>query len=148
MKQLKSTFTLLSLIFAFFTVGNAFADPYDMTLYDMTPAAIEKRIAPSGDVSVAGAPAPGSTPAVSAVRTAEQIYTKYCAVCHDQGIAGAPAVGNKSAWQERLAQGRDTLIKRSISGFNAMPSRGTCMDCTDDEMAATVDYMLHKAGVK
>ncbi len=36
----------------------------------------------------------------------------------------------------------DTLYASAISGFLGMPPKGLCMDCSDDELKATVDYMV------
>ncbi|MGL4930710.1 MAG: c-type cytochrome [Plesiomonas sp.] len=35
----------------------------------------------------------------------------------------------------------DTLQKHAISGINQMPPRGTCTDCSDDEIKAAIEYM-------
>ncbi|MFP3459052.1 c-type cytochrome, partial [Psychrobacter sp. SIMBA_152] len=44
-------------------------------------------------------------------------------------------------WAPRIAKGKDTLLDHAINGFNAMPPRGTCMDCSDDEISAAIDFM-------
>ena len=62
--------------------------------------------------------------------------------CHATGAAGAPKVGDKAAWAPRISQGMATLVKHSIQGFNAMPPKGMCMDCSDDEIKAAVEYMV------
>ena len=82
-------------------------------------------------------------PKSSEPRTPKFIYQKHCVVCHDAGIAGAPVFRNKKDWSERLSSKKlSGLTKTAISGINAMPVRGTCLDCTDDEIKATIEYML------
>ena len=60
------------------------------------------------------------------------------------GAAGAPKLGDKAAWEPRLAKGMDALYQSGIVGMPpAMPAKGLCMDCTDDEIRAIVDYMVN-----
>ncbi|GLS90870.1 cytochrome c [Psychromonas marina] len=107
---------------------------------------IEARIAPVGDVYLDGQIATASTKSESDVpagpRSGEKVYNTYCVACHATGAAGAPIKGDAAAWKPRMAQGKDTLVKHAIEGFNGvMPARGTCMDCSDDEIIATVEYL-------
>ncbi len=76
--------------------------------------------------------------------TPEATYMQFCFACHSTGAAGAPKVGpgNKAAWDERLQKGLDAVVANAISGLNAMPARGICMTCTDDEIRALVEYMI------
>ena len=41
----------------------------------------------------------------------------------------------------RLEKGMDELLRTSNAGLGAMPPKGTCMDCSDVEMASTIRYM-------
>lgn len=111
--------------------------------YDMSKQAISQRIAPVGSVYLQGeAPALETTAKPSGPRTGKMIYNTYCVACHATGIAGAPKVGDTAQWNLRLAKGRNILNDHAIKGFNAMPARGTCMDCSDEEIIKTIDYML------
>ena len=113
---------------------------------DFTEEAIAERIAPVGDVYVNGeiATANQGTNLSEAAgpRSGEKIYNTYCVACHATGAAGAPLKGDANAWQARVAQGPEILLKHAITGFNAMPARGTCADCSDDEIAATVEFLI------
>ena len=68
-------------------------------------------------------------------------YDAKCAVCHTSGVAGAPKLGDKEAWAPRMATGMDAMMKSAINGKNAMPPKGTCMDCSDADLKAAVEYM-------
>lgn len=70
-------------------------------------------------------------------------YQRFCFSCHASGSGGAPRTGHVEAWKERLAKGEDVLVQNTIDGIPpAMPPRGLCMQCSDEELAATVRFML------
>lgn len=127
-------------------------------------AAVDKRIAPVGRVSVAGeepaavpaadagagaAPA-GEAPApVAKALDGEQVYNAACMACHGSGVAGAPKFGDAGAWKARIAQGADTLHKHALEGFQGaagvMPPKGGRTDLSDAEVMAAVDFMVAKS---
>ena len=96
----------------------------------------------------AAAPAPAPAPAPVAENTAgKSVYGKTCAMCHAAGVAGAPKPGDKEDWGPRIAQGKDTLYKHAIEGFTGpdggvMPPKGGNPALTEEQMHATVDWML------
>ena len=103
---------------------------------------IAKRIAPIGQVRTGDAAATADSGAsAGGARSGDQIYNTYCAACHTGGVLGAPKINNAADWEPRLAQGMDTVLKHAIEGYNAMPPKGTCGDCSDDEIQAAIDYM-------
>ncbi|KJS09026.1 MAG: cytochrome C [Gammaproteobacteria bacterium BRH_c0] len=109
--------------------------------------AVAERLAPEGEVvlesevvSTAPVAAAGGEP-----RSAEEIYNKFCLSCHMTGAAGAPKLGDVAAWAPRIEQGIETLYTHGIQGIRGMPPRGLCMDCSDDEIKATVDYMVENS---
>ena len=79
---------------------------------------------------------------VSTARNGETVYNLGCAACHTAGLAGAPMFANVSQWQGRVEKGLETLVNNSYNGYNAMPARGLCMDCTREEIQNSVQYML------
>ncbi|MDN7125618.1 c-type cytochrome [Pseudidiomarina terrestris] len=104
---------------------------------------IAKRIAPIGQVRTGSADAaPGGDSGSTAARSGEAVYNQFCAACHTGGVLGAPKLNNEADWEPRLAQGMDTVLKHAIEGYNAMPPKGTCGDCSDDEIQAAIDYMI------
>ena len=72
----------------------------------------------------------------------QKIYQKSCQACHAAGIAGAPKLGDKAAWAPRIAKGNDALLLSVTNGLKAMPPKGTCMSCSEDELRAAVEYMV------
>ena len=72
-------------------------------------------------------------------------YNKSCAVCHTTGAANAPKTGDAAAWEPRLAKGMDALVASVSSGLNAMPPKGMCFDCSDEDYKALIEYMAKPA---
>jgi cytochrome c5 len=68
-----------------------------------------------------------------------------CKACHGEGLAGAPKAGDKTAWGPRIAQGKETLYKHAVGGFNGtkgvMPAKGGRTDFPDELVKQAVDYM-------
>ena len=71
----------------------------------------------------------------------EMIYNSACQACHMSGAAGAPLLV-AAQWEDRLDKGKETLVSHAINGFNAMPAKGGRMDLSDEQVRASVEYML------
>ena len=101
-------------------------------------------------------PTPASAAATTTTATAtpvsadagEKLFGSVCATCHTAGLMGAPKLADKAAWAPRIAQGKDTLYKHAIVGYQGkagvMPAKGGSQ-ASDDEVKAAVDYMVSKA---
>ncbi|RLQ22107.1 cytochrome c5 family protein [Seongchinamella sediminis] len=72
-------------------------------------------------------------------------YNKSCAVCHATGAANAPKTGDAAAWETRMAKGMDALVASVNTGLNAMPPKGMCFDCSDEDYKALIEYMAKPA---
>ncbi|RVT46752.1 cytochrome c5 family protein [Rheinheimera sediminis] len=107
---------------------------------DADNEAIKKRLEPVGQVYLAGAQVAADT-GPKGPRTGEQVYQGACFACHGTGALDAPKKGD-AAWKPRIAQGADLLLKHAIEGIRAMPPRGTCMDCSDEEISAAIEFMI------
>jgi len=118
------------------------------------PAAAASAPAAAPAVAAAATPAPAAAPAavVAAAEPAAKastdaagavpaLYTQICQTCHAAGVAGAPKIGDKSAWAPRLAQGVDGLTASAIKGKGAMPPKGGST-ASDADIKAVVAYMV------
>lgn len=119
------------------------------TATHLSEDSVKERLKPVHKVYVEGDEVPqvsntAPTSAASGPRAPEDIYNTYCTACHASGVAGAPVTGDAAAWEPRVAQGIETVYDHAINGLNAMPPKGTCSDCSDDEIKAVVDYMLEQ----
>jgi len=74
----------------------------------------------------------------------EAVYKKVCFACHGTGVAGAPAVGDKEAWAPRIAQGNAVLLEHAKNGLRAMPPKGGCGSCSDQDLANATAYMVNQ----
>lgn len=72
----------------------------------------------------------------------ESVYQKACKNCHDAGIANAPKLSDSAAWAPRIEKGNDALLESVKNGLNAMPPRGGCMTCSDEELRSAMEYMV------
>jgi len=132
--------------FSFIATLLAFS-AFAVDLSDKQRAAIEERIQPVGEVCMEGdntcasaAPAAAS----SGPRSGEDVYNSACMACHSTGAAGAPKLGDAAAWADRIAKGNDALYSSGINGVagTGMMAKGGCMNCSDEEVTAAVDYMV------
>ncbi len=110
-------------------------------------AKIEKNIKPVGEVNVGEVPASAAPVVAAGPRSGKDVYNSTCMACHGTGVAGAPKVGDKAAWSPRAGKGVDGLLKSAINGLNAMPPKGTCGACSDEELKGAIEHMLKETGL-
>ena len=118
----------------------------------------QRRIAPIGAVYAGstGAAAQAAAQAAAAAAASAQvayggtldgevIYNNLCAGCHTSGAGGAPTLV-AAQWTARIAQGADTLHRHAIEGYTGaagvMPPKGGNPALTDEQVIATVDWMV------
>ena len=77
--------------------------------------------------------------------TGQKIYKQSCQACHANGVANAPKPGDKAAWAPRIATGMDAMLATAKKGKGAMPPKGTCMGCSDDDLKAAIEYMVSQS---
>lgn len=116
------------------------------------------RIAPAGSVyaGATGAASQAAAVAAAAAAAASQvayggttdgsvIFGNLCAGCHTSGAGGAPKL-DTAGMGARVAKGKDTLYTHAIEGFTGsagmMPAKGGNPALTDEQVKATVDWML------
>ncbi len=75
----------------------------------------------------------------------QKLYDETCKACHGNPAVGAPVVGDKKAWAERLKNGMDNLYKNGINGINGMPPKGGNPNLSDKDFKAIVDYMVNES---
>ena len=133
--------------------GGTFPDPDAAAPADAATSG-EAASAPAADAA-ASADAPKADAAKAEDKGAaaggadgKKVYEASCQACHGGAVPGIPHVGKKEDWAPRIKQGKDTLHKHAIEGFNAMPAKGGNGSLSDDEVKAAVDYMANQSGAK
>jgi len=112
-----------------------------------------ENIKPVGEVYIAGESEPEAPPAAAVAdagdaagpKSGEDVYNSNCMACHGTGAAGAPKTGDVEAWAPRIAAGMDSLMANATNGLNAMPPKGLCMTCSDEELQGAVDFMVNQS---
>ena len=106
-------------------------------------SALLERIKPIGEVRIDSSIVVASSESSGkAERSGEEIYNANCLGCHSSGVMSAPKYASLEDWALRIDLGLDKLTLSAIAGKGGMPARGTCMDCSDNEIKLTVQYML------
>ena len=146
---------LAVMVLVFFTLAQIIGENEEENIQQRA-AVVAERTAPVGMVKISGQTEPATgTPATAsagAKQTPKQIFDTTCFACHGNeqgvgGIPGSPHFGDKEAWAGRIAQGKELLYEHALKGFTgesgvAMPAKGGNPNLTDDEIKATVDYMV------
>lgn len=79
----------------------------------------------------------------------ETIYRQYCFSCHSSGVNGAPLTGDIKAWALLAEKGDAELLRTTKEGILPyMPAMGLCLNCTDEELTAAIDYMMQRFDVQ
>lgn len=75
----------------------------------------------------------------------KKYYLRSCASCHDQGLLGAPILGDQAAWEARTAKGMAVLVKNATRGIGQMPARGGDPNVRREAIALAVEYLVEKS---
>ena len=109
------------------------------------PAPAPAAEAPAAAPAAAAAAAPAATASAGDLAKGEQVFNANCASCHATGVMGAPKLGDKAAWEPRIAKGKDALYTSGLNGLKLMPPRGGNASLKDEEVKAVIDFMVSKA---
>ncbi|KTD21748.1 c-type cytochrome [Legionella londiniensis] len=74
-----------------------------------------------------------------------EIAQHFCSNCHSENPPiplGAPRIGIEADWQHRIKQGFSVLFKHTDEGLNAMPPRGGCFECSDQQLVLAILALL------
>lgn len=112
----------------------------------VSAATAEEPAAPAATASAEPAAAAAAEVVAAAASDfdVEAAYNMSCMACHASGAAGAPMLGDEAAWNERLEKGMDAVMANVMNGVNAMPARGLCASCSDEDLHAIVEYMIEQ----
>ena len=105
------------------------------------PAAAAAPAAPAAPAAAKTAESAAAPPPVASAGNGKKVYDSACVACHASGVAGAPKLGDKTAWAPRLATGFDALMNSALKGKGAMPPKGGNASLSEADIHAAVEYM-------
>lgn len=70
------------------------------------------------------------------------LFQAHCTLCHGPGMMGAPKIGDREDWRNRLERGMPTVIENAIKGLGAHPPKGSAYSLTNDQLREVVLYMV------
>ena len=148
----------VGIAFGIFLVANTMAEEQTASLQqdpvyqDLIVARLEPvgKATAEGEARIVKAGVPSAAPATSAEQmSGPEVYAAACAMCHGEGTAGAPRVGDVAVWQPRIAQGEEVLTRNVLQGFSGetgyMPAKGGRVDLSDEEILAAMVHMLEES---
>ncbi len=78
-------------------------------------------------------------------------FDKSCFICHKDGVGGAAMLTDKVRWANNRTKDLETLVQHVHDGFTGeygtMTPKGTCMECSKDDLRDAIFYMMTEAGV-
>lgn len=80
----------------------------------------------------------------------KKIFRQFCMTCHGHPpiiAIQAPQIGDQKAWAARRNLGMKTLLDITVKGIGAMPARGGCFECSDQQLIEAIHYILKQTGV-
>ena len=160
LKQFALVIVALHVIMFLLILGARYiAESREQELPPQKVAEINSRIAPVGAVYSGSTGREAILAAQEAARAAAAtqiayegtldgsvVYAKLCGACHTNAVGGAPTMA-QADWGPRIAQGFDTLVAHAIQGYDGpaatpMPARGGNPSLTDEQVRATVQWMV------
>lgn len=72
-----------------------------------------------------------------------EVYIQSCAMCHANGVGGAPRPGKAEDWAARTRNGTADLLVSVLRGKGGMPPKGGNASLTRAEAYVAMDYMLN-----
>ena len=148
--------TLVTISIVIFIIASNLAS-MDNTLDMNMLRNVTERVKPIGQVNIEGitpvadmqapaksetANAPTPVTAVDGTVDIKTTYENVCAACHASGVTNAPIMGDKAAWEPRIAMGIEALYNSALKGKGIMPAKGGRPDISDEVIKQTVDYMV------
>jgi len=72
------------------------------------------------------------------------IYESRCASCHDEGISGAPTIGDADTWSGRSPLWMAVLAEHAKKGYLKMPAQMGDDNVAHADIEAATEYMLSR----
>ncbi len=103
------------------------------------PAAIKALFAPLASLLLL--PSSGAHAA-----SGEEVYNRACQSCHATGVANAPKLGDRKAWQKLIAETQPVLTAQGYVGIRGMPPKGGDPTLSIADFSRATAFMARSAG--
>ena len=91
------------------------------------------------------------TPTQDMLDSGKTTFDKYCFICHKDGVGGAAMLTDKVRWTNNRIKDLEILVQHVHDGYTGeygtMTPKGTCMECSKDDLRDAIYYMMTEAGV-
>jgi len=91
------------------------------------------------------------TPTQEMLDSGKATFDKFCFICHKEGVGGAAKLTDEARWTNNRTKDLDLIIQHVNDGFTGehgtMTPKGTCMECSKDDLRDVIFYMMTEAGV-
>lgn len=74
-----------------------------------------------------------------------QVYSVYCGGCHDQGIAGAPKIGDPGVWTGLSTGAMPIIRSHAVNGYFRMAPKGGYPSLSDSDVESAVNFMVRRS---
>ncbi|MCK4904111.1 MAG: cytochrome c5 family protein [Candidatus Marinimicrobia bacterium] len=92
-----------------------------------------------------------TTPTQEMLDSGKTTFEKYCFICHKEGVGGAEKLTDKVRWTNNRTKDLVVLIQHVNDGYTGeygtMTPKGTCMECSNDDLRDAIFYMMTEAGL-
>ncbi len=76
----------------------------------------------------------------------KKIFLEFCAACHSENPpvdVNAPRIFDVKRWKTYRDLKMPVLLNLTIQGNGAMPARGGCFECSDQQLEMAIRYILN-----
>ena len=91
------------------------------------------------------------TPTQDILDSGKIIFNTSCFICHKDGAGEVTMLSDKHYWTENRAKDIETLVQHVHDGYTGdygtMTPKGSCADCSKDDLRDAIYYMMTEAGV-
>jgi cytochrome c5 len=110
---------------------------------DLADVEVERAVVWMANKAGASWKEPPAPAAPGTERTGEQVVAAACGKCHQTGEGGAPKIGDRAAWTNRVKTGFAAVTQSALKGHGGMPARGGMADLSDVEIKRAIEYMFN-----
>jgi len=90
-------------------------------------------------------------PTQEMLESGKTTFHTYCYICHENSVGEVTMLTDKTHWTENRINDIETLVQHVHDGytgnFGTMPPKGTCMECSEDNLRNATIYIMTETGI-